>query len=276
MATLKESLSSAYQAVRSLAVLGTFWLLRQPQPRTKGNFQLKGLSAPVEILRDRWDVPHIYAKTTADVLFAQGFVHAQERTWQMDFNRRLVAGRLSEILGPISVPLDRWMRTLTMRRVAESEVDLLDAETRSLIEAYAAGVNACFEHEPLPLECRLLNYQPEPWVIADSLAWVKMMAWDLSVNWETEILRARLIAKLGPEAAASLEPQASSEWVRIIPPGVEYSCIGTEALQRAALSRPWSGPGARQGVGSNNWVLSGSRTTTGQPILANETICTWE
>ncbi len=197
MANLKKSLLSAYQAVASLATLGTYWLLRQPQPRYKGKLSLKGLSAPVEILRDRWGVPHIYAKTTADVLFAQGFVHAQERAWQMDFNRRLVAGRLSEILGPVAVPLDRWMRTLTMRRVAESEVALLDAETRSLLEAYAAGVNACLAREPLPLECRLLNFQPEPWIVADSLAWVKMMAWNLSVNWETEILRARLIAKLG-------------------------------------------------------------------------------
>jgi penicillin amidase len=270
MANIKKSLSDAYQAVSSLAVLGTSWLLRKPQPRYKGKLRAKGLSAPVEILRDRWGVPHIYAKTTEDVLFAQGFVHAQERLWQMDFNRRLVAGRLSEILGPVAVPLDRWMRTLTMRRVAESEVDLLDNESRQCLEAYAAGVNACIEHEPLPLEFRLLNYQPEPWIPADSLAWVKMMCWTLCVNWETEILRARLIAKLGAEAVASLEPEVASQWVRVIPPGVDYSCIGSEALQRAAQSRQFTGPAARQGIGSNNWVLSGSRTTTGKPILAND------
>ena len=104
--------------------------VRQPRPRYKGRLHLKGPSAPVEILRDRWGVPHIYAKTTPDLIFAQGFVHAQERLFQMDFNRHLVAGRLSEILGSVSVQLDRWMRTLTMRRAAKREVDLLDGESR--------------------------------------------------------------------------------------------------------------------------------------------------
>ena len=270
MATLKKSLFAAYQAVSNLTILGTHWLLRQPKPRYKGNLHLKGLSAPAEILRDRLGVPHIYAKTIPDVVFAQGFIHAQERLWQMDFNRRLVAGRLSEILGPVSVSLDRWMRTLTMRRVAESEVDLLDDESRLLLETYAAGVNACMESEPLPLEFRLLNYRPEPWIPADSLAWIKMMSWNLCVNWETEILRARLIAKLGAETAASLEPTVPPEWVRVIPPSVDYSCIGNSALQRSAQSREFTGPGGRQGIGSNNWVLSGNRTNTGMPILAND------
>src|SRR5512140_901405 len=132
MANIKKSLSAAYQTASSLTVLATHRLLRQPSPRYKGSLRMKGLSAPVEVLRDPWGVPHIYAKNTPDLVFAQGFIHAQERLWQMDFNRRLVSGRLSEILGPVSVPLDRWMRTLTMRRVAESEVDLLQGESRLL------------------------------------------------------------------------------------------------------------------------------------------------
>ena len=270
MANISQSLQSAWQSVSSLITLGNHWLLRQPQPRYQGKLRLKGLSTSVEVFRDQWGVPHIYAGSTHDVLFAQGFVHAQERLWQMDFNRRLVAGRLSEILGPVSVSLDRWIRTLTMRHVAESEVELLDDETRSYIEAYAAGVNACIGHEPLPLECSLLGYEPEPWIVADTLAWIKMMCWNLCVNWETEILRARLIAKLGPEATASLEPDVSDQWARVVPPGVDYAFIGDKALKRAAQARKFTGPGAREGVGSNNWVLSGSRTTTGMPILAND------
>jgi len=269
MSKLKKSFKAAFQSASNLLTLGTYWLLRQPRPRYQGRLILKGLSDSVEVLRDKWGVPHIYARSTHDLLFAQGFVHAQERLWQMDFNRRLVAGRLSEILGPVSLPLDRWIRTLTMRRVAEGEVALIDDENRSSMEAYAHGVNACIEHEPLPLECRLLGYTPEPWIIADSLAWVKMMAWDLSVNWETEILRARLIAKLGPEMAASLEPDVPG-WVRIIPPGVDYTHISEEALQNANQAREYMGPAAGEGIGSNNWVLSGSRTTTGMPILAND------
>jgi len=269
MSKLKKSFKAAFQSASNLLTLGTYWLLRQPRPRYQGRLILKGLSDSVEVLRDKWGVPHIYARSTHDLLFAQGFVHAQERLWQMDFNRRLVAGRLSEILGPVSLPLDRWIRTLTMRRVAEGEVALIDDENRSSMEAYAHGVNACIEHEPLPLECRLLGYTPEPWIIADSLAWVKMMAWDLSVNWETEILRARLIAKIGPEMAASLEPDVP-QWVRIIPPGVDYTHISEVALQNAKGAREFIGPGASEGIGSNNWVLSGDRTTTGMPILAND------
>jgi penicillin G amidase len=267
---MKMSLSTAYQVLSRLTVLGTHRLLRQPQPRYHGTLRLKGLSAPVQVFRDRWGVPHIYAKTTSDVLFAQGFIHAQERLWQMDFNRRLVAGRLSEMFGSATVSLDRWMRTLTMRRAAEREADLLDGENRLLLETYAAGVNTCMEREPLPLEFRLLNFKPEPWTPADSLAWVKMMCWDLCVNWETEILRARLIARLGAETAASLEPSMPPEWVRVIPPGVDYSSIGTSALRRASQAQPYTGPAGRSGIGSNNWVLSGSRTNTGMPLLAND------
>ncbi|MGE5463504.1 MAG: penicillin acylase family protein [Syntrophothermus sp.] len=270
MANLKKSFSASRQAVSGLAALTRHRLLGQPRPRYAGSLRLKGLSAPVEVLRDKWGVPHIYAGSTPDLLFAQGYIHAQERLWQMDFNRRLVAGRLSEILGSATVSLDRWMRTLTMRRVAESEVSLLDEQSRQLVDSYVAGINACIELEALPLEFRLLNYRPEPWTPADSLSWVKMMCWTLCVNWESEILRARLIARLGPEAAASLEPTVPPEWVRVVPRGVDYSCIGKTALQRAAESRPFTGPGGRQGVGSNNWVLSGSRTTTGMPILAND------
>lgn len=270
MANLRQSLASMCEAVHSLAALGAHWLLRQPKPRTRGTLRLSGLSAPVEVLRDRWGVPHIYGETTEDVITAQGFVHAQERFWQMDFNRRLVAGRLSEILGPVALDVDRWMRTLTMRRVTEGEVGSLDAESRSLLEAYAAGVNSYLATEPLPLECRVLKYQPEPWILADSLSWVKMMSWTLSVNWETEILRARLVARVGEEAADRLEPTVSEDWVRIVPPGVDYSCIGSDALERAVRSRDLTGPGAREGVGSNSWVLSGSRTATGTPILAND------
>lgn len=267
---MKKSFLGAYRTVSGLAILANNRLLRRPRPRYEGSLQCKGLSAPVEVLRDKWGVPHIYAKTTPDALFAQGYIHAQERLWQMDFNRRLVAGRLSEILGSVTIPLDRWMRTLTMRRVAESEVYLLDKESRQSTDAYAAGINACIEQEPLPLEFRLLNCKPEPWTPADSLAWVKMMCWTLCVNWETEILRARLIARLGAEKAASLEPALPPEWVRVVPPGVDYSCIGSAALKRAAQSRQFTGPGSREGVGSNNWVLSGSRTNTGLPILAND------
>ena len=104
---------------------GYYLIFRRPLPKKSGEIKLSELSAPVEILRDRWGVPHIYGQSQHDLFFAQGFVHAQDRLWQMDFNRRMVGGRLSEILGDVALPLDRWMRTLGMYRPAEQEYQLL-------------------------------------------------------------------------------------------------------------------------------------------------------
>lgn len=240
-------------------------------PKVKGQMKLPGLHASVEVFRDAWGVPHIYAQSLADLMFAQGFVHAQDRFWQMEFNRRLVAGRLSEVLGPATLPVDRWLRTLTMRRVAEYEAQhMLDTETRNLLQAYANGINACITRTRRTVEFTLLRYKPEPWVIADSLAWIKMMSWGLSVNWETELLRSRLIDRLGPELAAELQPPHLGRWPYIVPPGSDYSHIGESALERARAAKPFSGPSPYQGLGSNNWALAGILTTTGKPILAND------
>jgi penicillin G amidase len=257
------------ETISGLLGLAYYWL-RKPLAQTQGTLQLPGIEAPVEIVRDRAGVPHIYATNSHDLMFAQGFVHAQDRLWQMDFQRRLVAGRLSEVMGAVTVPVDRWMRIIGMRRVAEKEVSLIGSGPRADMEAYAAGINSCIAEGRLPIEFTLLHYKPEPWTVADSLSWVKMMSWSLSVNWETEILRAQLIARLGPEKAAELEPDYFEHWPTIVPPGADYSKVGRAALERAEAARPFTGPSARDGVGSNNWVLSGSHTTTGAPLLAND------
>lgn len=262
--------SAMLENLRAMAILGRSVLLKTPRPVRKGKLELSGLSRPVEVIRDRWDVPHIYADSMEDVIFAQGFVHAQERFWQMDFNRRLGAGRLSEIVGADALPLDRWLRTLSVRRAAETQAAEVVNDAAPLMEAYAEGVNAFIERGKMPVEITLLDYQPEPWGPADSLTWIKMMAWDLCVNWEAEILRAQLIAKLGPERAAELEPPHNAVQPLIIPTGVDYSCIGCTALKRADQAKPFTGPSAQEGLGSNNWVLSGSRTESGLPLLAND------
>lgn len=265
-----RSSNSLMQAVSALTVLAKSKLLHTPQPIREGKLHLQGVEAPVEIIRDKWDVPHIYAQSLGDALFAQGFVHAQERLWQMDINRRLVAGRLSEILGNVSLPLDRWIRILGFRRASEGQDAQLGAETHRLFERYVEGVNASIEKGPLPVEFDILGYRPEPWSMVDSLSWVKMMSWTLCVNWESELLRAKLIDKLGLEKTAELEPPWFEFWPRVVPPGVDYSCIGGEALRRAAEARRFTGPSSQQGLGSNNWVLSGRRTETGLPLLAND------
>ena len=153
--------------IAGLAGAGYYYLMRRPLAQTKGDLKLQGLIAPVEVLRDRWGVPHIYAQNETDLMFAQGFVHAQDRLWQMDFQRRMVAGRLSEILGEVALPLDRWMRILCMRRAAEKEPSLIPAETLGLLEAYVAGINARIGLGRLPVEFTLLRYKPDPWTVVD-------------------------------------------------------------------------------------------------------------
>jgi penicillin amidase len=245
-------------------------LCRTRQPKTSGQIQVSGLQEPAEISWDQWGVPHIYASNLQDLMFAQGYIHAQQRLWQMEFNRRLVAGRLSEVFGALTVPVDRWLRTLTMRRVAESEESLLNMEIQEYLQAYADGVNAYIAQGPLPIEFSLLRYKPEAWIIPDTLCWIKMMAWGLSVNWEMEILRAQLIEQLGPELAAELEPPHLGRWPYILPPDTSYADIGASAPARAQAARPFSGPPSQEGLGSNNWVISGDLSATGMPLLAND------
>ncbi len=253
---------------RGLAGMACSWLCaglsglgRRRLPQIDGSVHLPGLTAPAEVIRDRWGIPHIYAANTHDLLFAQGYVHAQDRLWQMDFSRRLAAGRLSEVLGRTTLDVDRWIRIIGLRRAAERELPTLDAAARAALDAYAAGVNACIAQGCLPLEFAILHYRPEPWSPADSLSWNKMMSWYLSANWQSELIRAQLIARLGSELAAELEPDLGAPV--IVPPGVDYQAIGQ-------VAPPYVGPGALEGLGSNSWVLAGSRTRTGAPLLAND------
>lgn len=239
-------------------------------PTMQGDLPVDRLKAPVEIVRDSWGIPHIFAKSLEDLLFAQGFIHAQERLWQMEFNRRLVAGRLSEILGGLTLPVDRWMRTLTLRRVAEAEVELLSDRVRAYLDIYTEGVNEFMKQGKLPGEFTLLRYKPEPWISADTLSWIKMMAWVLSVNWELEILRARLLSALGADVAAELELPQLDRWPYAIPRGADYQDLGLNAITKAEHAKPFAGPSPYEGLGSNNWVISGQRTTSGMPILAND------
>ncbi len=262
--------SAAGAAVAGL-VGGTYAaLVRRPLPRRAGRVPVRGLENDVEVVVDRWGVPHLFADTLPDLARAQGYLHAQDRLWQMEVNRRVVAGRVAEMVGETAVPLDRWMRTLSLRHVAEQEPPLLAEETRLLLDAYAEGVNARIREGRLPVEFSLLRHRPEPWTVVDSVSWVKMMALTLCVNWETEILRARLVDRLGPQRAAELEPDYDPSLPFVVPPGVDYSALGGEALRRSSEARRVLGASATDGVGSNSWVVAGSRTASGAPMLAND------
>lgn len=268
MANRARTWGAALAGAAALLGAGYYTFVRRPLAQTEGTIPLAGLERPVEVFRDMWGVPHIYADSLVDLLFAQGFVHAQDRLWQMEFQRRVLTGRLAELLGAEALPLDRWLRTLTMSRVAEAEAALLGAEARASLEAYAAGVNARIAQGRLPIEFTLLRHRPEPWSVVDCLAWAKMIAWMLSVNWEAELLRARLIEHLGPERAAELEPPYRPEWPTIVPRGIDSAAAN--ALDRAAAAQRFTGPSAFAGLGSNSWVLAGARTRSGAPLLAND------
>ncbi|HEX5794357.1 MAG TPA: penicillin acylase family protein, partial [Geminicoccaceae bacterium] len=250
--------------VGSVAAGGYLWL-RQSLPQVDGEIRVTGLAAPVTVVRDRWAIPHIEAASLLDLGFAQGFVHAQDRLWQMEFQRRLGAGRLAEVLGPAALPTDRFMRTLGLYRRAAAGLAHLAPATRARLEAYAAGVNAYLATRtgPLPLEFLVLrHHEVEPWSPADSLVWLRVMALDLSVNYRDELLRARLARRLSQEQIADVWPD--------YPEGAPITLVElARRLPAAALaaSLPPASDGAK---GSNAWVLAGSRTATGAPLLAND------
>lgn len=241
-------------------------IVRRAFPQITGTLAVPGLRAPVEILRDRWGVPHLYALNAHDLFFAQGYVHAQDRLWQMDFNRRVPSGRLSEIFGEATLPADRFMRTIGLRRAAEEEWARLDPESRDALDAYAAGVNALLaQHRGLPVEFVVLRYRPDPWGPVDCLAYSKLLDWTLSDTWEFQLLRAHLMSRFGPDGTRSLVPPPSRDTPVVVPEGAQFRSWNEAATLRLLElgDRP-------RGIGSNNWVVSGKRTDTGHPLLAND------
>ena len=260
----------------SLVCAGAAYLyLRLSLPRVDGEIKLAGLSAPIEVQRDRYGIPHIYAQSLADAVYGLGFVHAQDRLWQLEMNRRIAAGRMAEILGPGALETDRFLRTLGVRRVAEANLRQIDPETRKLLEAYAAGVNAFLATDPvLPVEFLITGARPEPWSPIDSAAWIKMMAWDLSGNWRSELLRMHLAKTLPlPRIHEFVAPYPGEPPPQIADLKTLYAPLEREGVQlaedaeRLLALAPGAEPGA---LGSNNWVVAGSHSVTGKPLLAND------
>ncbi len=251
-----------------LAALAGYAFLRQSLPKTSGELVLQGLRAPVEVLRDGHGIPHIFAASAEDAYFALGFLHAQDRLWQMEVSRRVAAGRLAEALGPAALETDRFLRTLGVRRVAAENLKRLDADARAALEAYAAGVNGFLATRPvLPVEFWLTGVRPEPWQPADSVAWAKMMAWDLGGNWRSELLRMRLASSLPASRIEEFLPPYPGD----APPGLP----DLRELYRQ-LDKPVRDLATRFGeapdfaLGSNSWVVSGARSASGKPLLAND------
>ncbi len=288
-----------------LVVIGSggalVYFIRQPFPQTDGALHLPGLSGEVTVIRDRFGVPHIYADTPQDLFRAQGFVHAQDRYFQMEFWRRVGQGRLAELFGKSALGQDKYIRTLGWNRVAAQEATLLPPETRDLLEAYASGVNAYALTNPdkLGFEFRVLgligrNWQPEPWKVENTLTWGKVMGWQLGENISDQILRAALLDKGGADLLNAVMPPYPSDAPVTVPSrGIgdsRFEITGTAALKPDLITQsPISNLGYlfsllsatkdfeqatglinTPEVGSNDWVIGGARTTTGKPIVAND------
>ena len=252
-----------------LAAAAAYLFLRQSLPKPTGEIALQGVSAPIEVLRDRHGVPHIYARTIEDAHFALGFVHAQDRLWQMEMSRRIGSGRLAEILGPNALEADRFMRTLGFRRVAEANLPRYDAETRRILEAYAAGVNAYLARKRvLPPEFWILGVTPESWTPVDSIVWTKVMAWDLGGNWRSELLRMRLSRTLALERIQELLPPYPGDAPA---PIADLKALYSGLEKKPPLPQVFSQQSGSDPDflgGSNSWAVSGERSRSGKPLLA--------
>ena len=236
----------------AVTLAAVYLYARRSLPVVNGTIVVAGLSGPVEIVRDADAIPHIFAATKRDGLYALGYVHAQDRLWQMEFQRRVGFGRLSEIFGEATVPQDRFLRTVGYGRAARAAWARTAPGTRAEIEAYVAGVNAFIASHrgsALPPEFTLLRFEPEPFDGADVVVWQKMMAWDLSGNYALELLRRDLAAKVGDEALAELMPPYPEDGLSILPslkpPIVARTVARASTSRRLSLRRRLRGAGLK-------------------------------
>ena len=306
--SLPRAARSATYAVGFLALLLIVGLViavvtvRKPFPTVDGEINVPGLAAEVEVTRDENGIPQVYADTSADLFYAQGFVQAQDRFFEMDFRRHVTSGRLSELLGEEALETDMYIRTMGWRRVAEEELSLLSPETLAYLEAYSAGVNAYIDSHTVSqmsleysvLALNGLDYTPEAWAPADSVAWLKAMAWDLRGNMDEEIDRAIASVRHTPEEIESLYPAypydrhqpivgqggvvdgvfeqdaSRSSSRKPARAGLTPELVDAlEAMNKGLRSMP-ALMGKDEGIGSNSWVVDGEHSTTGAPILAND------
>lgn len=243
---------------------GVYALARRGLPKIAGTVSIPGLSEQVSVVRDEEGVPHITAENLHDLYMAQGYVHAQDRLFQMDLSRRQASGRLSEIFGSRAIETDKVFRTLGLRRAAEISWPTYDKESAALIEAYCDGVNAFIEQNKggLSIEFLLNGYTPEPWTPIDTLTIGKYMSHDLAGHWESQAFRQYLLDSFPEAEALELFPESTD------PADSPYIIKSTASVAdyfvSASLAKPdeWNG--------SNNWVVAGSKTESGLPIVSND------
>ncbi len=252
--------------VRALAGTTLSNALQMPQThKRRGKTTVAGLDAPVEIIRDRYDVPHCFAKSAADALFALGYVQAQDRLWQMQWSRRAATGRLSEIAGPQALPVDRFCRTIGIGRASEEAWAATPPQRREQLAPYIAGINAAIARAPKPFEAQVLGDWVGPWQASDSIAWGKLLSSLLSPAWEQQLMRARVVEVAGLEALAEIDPSLPPDTAVAVPPEAPYGELAAPLQEAAASASQLFG--LRNGA-SNNWAVDGRHTVDGIPLFA--------
>jgi penicillin amidase len=275
----------------TLTVIGYgYFIVRAALPQLDGSASIHGLSANVKVTRDAHGVPAIEAATPEDLFFAQGYVTAQDRLWQMDIMRRFASGELSEILGEDTLKIDREQRILGLRAAARKSLQMTSPRDRSYFDAYARGVNAFIEthRSRVPIEFRILKYRPQPWQAEDSVVIANQMVKDLNFYaFRDGLKREKILASLGPELTSDLYVNRS--W-HDHPPTVMREDLNDQknsgdsngeddeddgpdnsvTRNRTATEEIWSQSTPEAVNGSNNWVVSGSHTVTGKPLLSND------
>lgn len=249
---------------------GYLWfqsMVQKSLPQTSGTIRMPGIHESVEIVRDTHGVPHIYAQNEPDLYFAFGFAMAQDRLWQMEFTRRLGQGRLSEIFGEDFINVDRYFRTLTAAGVNRE----IPAQYTPLFNAFTNGINAYLSahKDRLPIEFRLLRYQPDPWEADDYIAAVKVITWALSSGWKVDLTAGKILKKVGPDKFKDAYPPWPDHAPLIMGPDDKTRSLLASTILDTPFSMnalPFPASGA-----SNNWVVSGQKSVSGKPLLANDT-----
>lgn len=248
--------------------------------KVERSFMVDGLKGPVEVKFDEQMVPHIFAENDYDVYFAQGFITAKDRLWQMDFQTRFASGRLSEVVGPKAIELDRYQRRMGMTYGAENMVRVMmkDPEIKEVMEAYAAGVNAyirSLKPADYPVEFKLLDYSPEDWKPLNSALLLKLMSATLA-GGSNEFYMSNILNKYGPEITRNLFPDYPFREDPIVPNGTRWNFnsapvpLAPEVLSNKDVSYQINTRELEDGIGSNNWALAGAKTSSGYPMLAND------
>ncbi|HEX2205660.1 MAG TPA: penicillin acylase family protein [Longimicrobium sp.] len=289
---MKKKIAIALLAVLALvlvAALSARWYIGRAEPNPSRGATIAGLKDEVEVWRDSLGVPHVWAESEEDLFRAVGYVHAQDRLWQMELFRRVADGRMAEVLGARLVDTDRFLRTLGMGRAAAENERVLTPEARRLLQAYADGVNAWIRGRsgPLPPEFMVLGVEPEPWTVRNSLSIAKIMAWDLA-DWEPGLHLQRALDNVGPELGRDLFPTYPAGGLTIL--GGDGQWRGKGAAPAPSAPATTTPPAPVSGVtmpeipplaaalldgvsiarASNSWVVGGGRTKSGKPILAND------